>query len=126
VLGHNETLTVTVEFNPPAVGNWPSSALAVATTPANGDNQLVCKGTAVAATFGISFNATTFNYGSQPVGVAAAPKTLTITNSGSKPLNVSVAPIAVSGFACGGFNGTLNCGQSQTLSIAFTPLRKGL
>jgi hypothetical protein len=126
VLGHNQTLVVTVEFNPTAVGSWPSAALAVATTPANGDKQLVCKGTAVAATFGISFNATTFNWGSQPVGVAAAPKTLTITNNGSKPLNVSVAPIAVSGFSCAGFNGTLNCGQSQTLAIGFTPPAEGL
>jgi len=124
-LSPNQTVDVTVEFKPIAVGSWPSSALAVSLTPANGDNQLLCKGSAVAASFAISFNATTFNWGSQPVGVAAASKQLIITNSGSKPLSVSVAPIAVAGFACAGFNGTLNCGQSQPLAISFTPPAEG-
>lgn len=125
VLAHNETLVVTAAFNPTAIGSWPSAALGVTTTPANGDKQLVCKGTAVAATFSIGFNATTFNWGSQPVGVTSASKTLTITNNGSKPLNISVAPIAVSGFSCAGFNGTLNCGVSQSLAIGFTPPAEG-
>ena len=125
VLAHNETVVVTVAFTPTAVGNWPAAALAVATTPANGDNQLVCKGTAVAAAFAIGFNATTFNWGSEPVLVAAPPKTLTITNTGSKPLPISVAPINASGFSCAGYNGTLNCGQSQPLAIGFTPPTEG-
>lgn len=125
VLAHNENVVATVAFNPAAVGNWTSAALAVATTPAVGDNQLVCKGKAVAAAFSIAFNATTFNWGSVPVGVAAPSKTLTITNNGSKPLNVSLAPVSASGFACAGFSGILNCGTSQSLAIAFTPPTEG-
>lgn len=124
-LARNEALVATVAFDPGAVGNWTSSALAVATAPAVGDNKLLCTGKAVSAAFGISFNAMTFNWGSVPVGTSAPPKTLKITNNGSKPLNVSVAPVSSSGFACAGFNGTLNCGTSQSLSIAFTPPAEG-
>jgi hypothetical protein len=124
-LAHNETVVVTVAFNPTAAGNWPATPLAVSLTPANGDDQLTCKGTAVAATFAIGFSATTVDWGTQPVGVAAMPKTLTITNSGSMPLPISIAPFAASGFSCAGMNAMIPCGQSRPLQIGFTPQAAG-
>ena len=124
-LAHNESVVVTVAFNPTAAGNWPSTPLAVSLAPANGDDQLICKGTAVVATFAIGFDATTLDWGTQPVGVGATPKTLTITNTGSKPLPISMAPFAASGFSCAGFNRTLMCGQSQLLQIGFMPTAAG-
>lgn len=120
-LAKNETIDVTVAFNPTAVGNWTAAALAVSTTPANGDNQLVCKGQALAAEFKIQFNQTTFNFGKYPVGMQAPDRTLTITNNGSRANVVSVPSLNVSGFSCAGFNGTLNCGQAQDIPLHFTP-----
>jgi len=118
-LAPTEVVTVTVAFNPAAVGNWNPANLIVAAS--DGNHNLPCIGQALAATFLIQFNATTFNFGKIPVGQPAPGKTLIITNTGSKPLSVSVPPLNVSGFACAGFNGTLNCLQAQTIAIAFTP-----
>jgi hypothetical protein len=122
-LNPNETVVVTVQFNPTAIGSWnPANLVASAS---DGNHNLACVGQAVAASFSIQFNATAFNFGTTPVGQAAPGKTLIITNNGSKPLNVSIAPLNVSGFACAGFNGTLGCGQSQTIALAFTPPSEG-
>ena len=124
-LAKNETVTVTVAFNPTAPGTFNSVALPVSIAPATGDSQLICKGRALAAVAKVSFSATTLNFGTQPVGTAASPKTLTITNSGSLPLSVAIAPLSASGFACAGFNGMLNCGASQNIAVSFTPPAEG-
>ncbi|MFH1009607.1 MAG: choice-of-anchor D domain-containing protein [bacterium] len=124
-LAKNETLDVTVAFNPTSTGNWNSVELAVSTSPANGDNKLKCSGKGVPAQPKAQFNQTTFDFGIRPVGTAAPGQTLTITNNGSAPLTVSVPVLNVSGFTCAGFNGTLNCAQSQTISLGFTPPSEG-
>jgi Abnormal spindle-like microcephaly-assoc'd, ASPM-SPD-2-Hydin len=124
-LGKNEKVTVTVAFNPTTPGTFNSIALPVSITPANGDKTLVCTGTALPAKANVSFSATTLNFGTQPVGTPAPPKTLTITNTGSMPLSVAIAPLSASGFGCAGFNGTLNCGASQGIAISFTPPTQG-
>jgi hypothetical protein len=125
ILGKNQTLTVTVEFNPTAPGTFNSIPLPVSTTPTSGGNQLVCNGKALAAAPKVSFSATSLNFGSLPVGTAAPPKAITITNTGSMPLSVAIPPLAASGFACAGFNGTLNCGASQAVAVSFTPPAEG-
>ncbi|MBN2653675.1 MAG: choice-of-anchor D domain-containing protein [Nitrospirae bacterium] len=124
-LAKNETVAVTVVFNPSSAGNWNSSSLAVTTSPANGDNELICKGKALTAEFKIQFSSTSFSFGKHPVGTPSPGKTLTITNNGSKPLPVSVPVLNVSGFTCAGFNGTLDCGDSQTIALGFTPQSEG-
>lgn len=124
-LAKTETLDVTVVFNPTALGNWNSVELAVSTTPANGDNKLVCTGNGIAAQPKVQFNQTTFNFGTHPVGTPAPSKTLTITNNGTSPLTVSVPVLNTSGFTCAGFNGTLNCDQSQTIALGFTAPSEG-
>ncbi|MCX5199351.1 choice-of-anchor D domain-containing protein [Streptomyces sp. NBC_00249] len=121
----NETVSVTVVFEPTAVGTWPATALPVTTVPANGASQLVCKGKALPAEFKIAFSSPALNFGTHPVGVPAPAKTLVITNSGSKPLNVSVPPLGVAGFSCSGFSGSLTCGQTRSLSVGFTPPAEG-
>lgn len=123
-LALNETVDVTVAFNPTAPGNWNPANLTVAAS--DGNHNLPCVGKALAAMFSIQFNATTFNFGKNPVATSAPGKTLVITNNGSKAISVSVPPLNVSGFTCAGFNGTLNCGQAQTIALAFTPPSEGL
>ena len=124
-LAKNQTLDVTIQFAPGATGNWNSVELAVTTTPANGDNKITVSGEGVAAQPGAQFNATSFNFGTHPVGTAAPGKNLVITNNGSAPLVVTVPVLAVSGFACAGFNGTIGCGQAQTIGLGYTPTAEG-
>ncbi|MEZ4416379.1 MAG: choice-of-anchor D domain-containing protein [Gemmatimonadota bacterium] len=124
-LAKNETMTVTVAFNPTTVGNWNTQDLMITRSPANGADRLQCKGKAVAAQAKVTFSATSFNFGKHPVGTPAPGKTLSITNTGSLPLSVSVPVLSASGFTCAGFNGTLNCGQAQTIALGFTPPAEG-
>jgi hypothetical protein len=123
-LSPNEVVDVTVAFNPTAVGNFNPLNIPVSTSPANGDNQLVCKGKAVAAEFKIAFSATTINFGKIPVG-SNQSKTLTITNSGTKPMSVSSFGVAADNFTVAAFNVSLTCGQSFPVPIAFAPSSEG-
>jgi hypothetical protein len=125
ILSENEIVQVDVKFDPVAVGNWTSSALLVNISPANGDNQFVCKGKTLPAEFKIQFNSTTISFGKNPVGTSAPNRALTITNNGSKPLSVSVPSLNVSGFTCASFSGMLTCGQSTTISMSFIPPSEG-
>jgi len=127
-LSTNDTVDVTVAFSPTAVGDWRgqnSIKLNVLTIPANGDNKLVCEGRAVAAQPKVQFNQIVFDFGTEPVGNAAPTQTLNITNNGSAPLVVSVPVLSVSGFSCAGWNGTLDCGKSQTIALGFKPPSEG-
>lgn len=124
ILAPNEVVDVTVAFNPPAIGNWNPQNIPVSTTPANGDNQLVCKGKAVAAEFKIGFSATTLDFGKKPVGQNQS-KTLTITNTGTKAMAVSSFGVVSDGFSVAAFNVSLNCGQSFAVPIAFNPPSEG-
>jgi hypothetical protein len=127
-LSTNETVDVTVAFNPTVAGDWSgqnSIKLNVVTSPANGDNELVCEGKAVAAQPKVQFNHLVFDFGTVPVGKSATAQTLSITNNGSAPLVVSVPVLSVSGFSCAGWNGTLDCGKSQTIALGFNPPSEG-
>ncbi|MDQ3668004.1 MAG: choice-of-anchor D domain-containing protein, partial [Acidobacteriota bacterium] len=123
-LSPNEQVDVTVAFNPATTGNWNPQNIPVSTSPANGDNQLVCKGQALAAAFKISFSATTINFGKKPVG-QPQNVTLTITNTGSKAMTVSSAGVTADGFSVPPFSASLNCGQSLPVSVQFIPPSEG-
>ena len=120
----NQTVVVTVAFNPNAVGSWNPANLVV--NAGDGTHTLSCKGQALAAAFGIQFNATSHNFGTSPVGQAAPGWNLIITNNGSKPNNVSVPALNANGFSCAPWAGTLDCGQTQNIPVAFTPQATGL
>jgi hypothetical protein len=123
-LAPNEVVDVTVAFNPAAVGNFNPVNIPVSTSPVNGDNQLVCKGKAVAAEFKVTFSATTINFGKMPVG-STQTKTLTITNSGTKAMSVSSFGVSADGYTVAPFNVSLTCNQSFPVPVAFTPASEG-
>ena len=123
-LSPNEVVDVTVVFNPTAIGNWNPQNIAISTDPVNGDNQLVCKGKAVAAEFKIGFSATTLNFGKKPVN-SSQSTTLTITNTGTKPMSVSSFGATADGYTVAAFNVSLTCGQSFPVPIAFIPPSEG-
>jgi hypothetical protein len=117
-LAPNETLTVTVAFQPTAVGSWNAANLVVSAS--DGNHNLACVGTAVAASFGIGFNPpATVDFGTVAVG-ATSNQQLVITNAGSKPLTFTVPPLNASGFTCPGGSATLDCGKSQSFALTFT------
>jgi hypothetical protein len=124
-LSPNDVVNVTVAFNPSAIGDWNPQNIPVPTSPAIGDNQLVCKGKAVAAEFKISFSGTTIDFGKIPVGQNQS-KTLTITNTGTKAMSVNSFGVAADGFSVAAFNISLSCGQSFSVPIAFNPPSEGL
>lgn len=123
-LSPGQQVSVTIAFSPSTIGNWNAQNIPVATTPANGDNKLVCKGQALAADFKIGFSAVTFNFGKQPVGQVAS-KTLTITNTGHKSMAVSSGGVTSDGFSVAGFSVLLNCNQSVPITIQFNPASEG-
>jgi hypothetical protein len=95
------------------------------TSPAIGDAVLACRGSAVAATYAISITPSTVAFGSWPVGSAHPPMPITITNTGSRPQTVTSSGVSADGVNVAPFNTPLSCGQSTTVSVAFTPPTEG-
>jgi len=124
VLGHNESMTVTVTFAPTVVGPY-NLDLPVTTSPAIGDAVLPCRGSAVAASYAISITPSTVAFGSWPVGSLHPPINITVTNTGSRPQTVTSSGVSADGFNVAPVNIPLGCGQSTTISVAFTPPTEG-
>ena len=123
-LSPNETVDVTVAFNPAATGSWNPQNIPVSTTPVNGDHQLACIGKAVAAAFKIGFSATTIDFGKKPVGTNQS-LLLNITNTGTKPMLVSSAGVVADGFTVAPFSASLTCGQTLPVPLGFKPASEG-
>lgn len=121
-LDPNGTVTVTVTFAPGAVGNY-SNNLAVTRNPANGDSQAGCTGAAQAATAAYSAPGVV-SFGTVQVGVPVT-RNVTITNTGDLPISLNVGSSPGGPFQWAGFNGPLNCGQSTTITVTFTPQAAG-
>nr|MBA2559234.1 choice-of-anchor D domain-containing protein [Propionibacteriales bacterium] len=125
ILGPSESMTVTVAFAPTVAGTY-NLNLPVTISPAVGDSQLVCRGSAVAASFAISIIPTTVAFGAWPVGQPHPALNITITNTGSRAQTVSsVAGVSADGFTVAPFSAGLGCGQSTTVPVSFTPASEG-
>jgi len=121
-----QQMTATISFAPTSVGVFGPTSLPVVSTPAVGANKLVCAGTGRDPVAGITVSPNPIQFGDVPVGSAAAPRTLTVTNSGEQPLQVSVAPSpAGSPFSWAGDSVTMTCAESIQISLGFTPVTAG-
>jgi hypothetical protein len=125
-LDPNHSMTVTVTFAPGALGSFNNVNLPITRNPAKGDSQLTCSGKAVAAVAGFTAMPGTIDFGHVLVGSTTAPNLIAIKNTGDIATSVSV-PGAPPGspFQWTGFNGTLNCGQTQTIAVTFAPTAEG-
>jgi hypothetical protein len=123
-LSPGQSVTVTVAFNPVALGPVGPVPLSVTTVPANGDKKVDCSGNAKAADFAIAFSTHSVNFGTVPVGTPAS-KPVTIANTGHKPMTVSSAGVAADGFTVAPFSVTLDCGKSTPVSVQFQPASEG-
>jgi hypothetical protein len=120
------SLTATVTFAPGSVGPYNNVNLPITRTPSNGDSNLICSGKAVQALPSFAATPSRIDFGQIPVGVSAAPVTITVKNTGDVPIAVSI-PGAPSGspFRWTGFNGPLGCGKAQPIAVTFTPQIQG-
>ena len=99
VLDPGEEFDATIVFAPAATGNNIDRTLAVTTTPANGDNQIDCEGSARMAEAEISTSTNTLAFG-MLVHPSAATQTFTVTNTGELDVTITIAgPPAGSDFA---------------------------
>jgi len=119
-----ESMTVDVTFAPTSVGPTGTKNLPITRTPANGDDKLLCSGTARNAIKKVSITPASLLFGRVPVG---SPKTISfeIKNVGEINLTVSVVPpTAGSPFQWAAWNGTLtplSPNNSHSVAVTFTP-----
>jgi hypothetical protein len=123
-LRQNETLKGTIEFRPTTIQEW-NAQLHVETTPANGDDKIICHGEARNAEFKIEFDrGSPIDFEIVRVG-DSRDIVLTVTNAGSKQLDVSVEVTGDSDFTCEDADETLDCGSEKPVTIRFAPSEKG-
>src|SRR6266513_390225 len=74
----------------------------------------------------VSFDPPSLDFGGQAVGAISDPKTITLTNSGTDPLDITsitlTGPDPSEFVLIGGSDpGTLQPGESRTITVAFQP-----
>lgn len=124
-LNAGESMTVTVEFAPPAIGNYGPTDLALACSPAAGEDKLRCSGSARAPIKKLTLIPPSLAFGKLPVG-STDSKILKLRNDGEVPLAVSIAasPAGIA-FSWSVFNSTIGLGNSQDISVSFAPNAEG-
>jgi hypothetical protein len=117
---------ISVTFTPVASGSFTASV--TFTDNASGSPQAVAlSGTGASPV--VSLSPTSLSFGNQPVGVASASQTITLSNTGNAAL--SVGSIGLTGTNPSDFAQSNNCGTSVAagancaISVTFTPVANG-
>lgn len=124
----DSSCTVDVAFAPQTAGAKLAN-LAIADNAPGSPQLIALSGTAVAPPIA-QVNPSSWNFGSQSVGVSTAPETIAITNAGGTILNFTQA-IGIGGTNAAEFQQTNNCpvsltaGSSCTVSVTFSPQVSG-
>jgi hypothetical protein len=149
--GQTATFSVTTSGTAPLIFQWQKNAANISgatsasyTTPAtttsdNGANFTVGVSNAAgsvtssaailtvnAATYLLSANPTSLNFGNVNVG-ASSTRAVTLTNSGNSNLTISNTSVSGAGFSASGASAglVLTPGQAATLNVAFAPAATG-
>jgi hypothetical protein len=123
-LAMGASCTITVIFTPRQRGTL-SGSITIADNAFGSPQTISLTGISTALTVAPS----NLDFGSQTVGTASAPQTVTVTNSGSGP--VSIFGVHLSGSNPGAFTQTNTCGTSVpahgscTINVTFKPEYKG-
>lgn len=125
-LAPNATLTVPITFAPPALGAAGPTPITIGRNPARGDDTFSCRGTARAPVLAVTFAPSPLNFGTQPVGVASAPRNLEIRNTGEGPITVNVPASPAGAYQWAAVNNqAIPFGGSINVPITFTPAAEG-
>lgn len=125
--------TVSLGFRPSATGSW-SAALTVRTNAPDSPQAVALSGAGAAPVLKISVADVSLpdhvEFGSQPLGVTGAVKTLTLTNTGTVPLRID--RISLGGIDRGEFALIADSRQrvlppngSRSITLRFTPMAEG-
>jgi hypothetical protein len=119
--------TVTVAFQPTAVGATSGNISMVSNAPTS-PTSVALAGTGIAATLTLGISPTSLSFGNVTTGTSSATQNVTITNTGNS--NVSISQINLSGAGYSMMGGsapvTLTPSQNLTLTVQFSPTTAGV
>ena len=124
-LSANQSATFTVQFAPQNTGAVSGSLLLTSNDP-NSPTTVQLSGTGIAATFILTPNPPSVNFGNVNVG-SNSSQNVTLTNSGNSNVNISQVNVTGNSFSATGIAPpvTLMPGQVATLSTKFSPSGSG-
>ena len=119
---------IRVTFKPSAAGTR-TAELSILDNAAGSPQMVTLSGTGTATSPAITLSGTSITFGNDPVGVAAGPDVLTVTNSGNASL--ALTSVGISGTNSGDFAQTNTCGSSLAagaqcaVRVTFKPTASG-
>ncbi len=124
-LSANQSTTFTVQFAPQNSGGASGSVVFNSNDP-NSPTTVQLSGTGVAATFVLTPNPGSLNFGNVNLG-SSGSQNVTLTNSGNSNINITQVNVTGAGFSASGVTPpvTLMPGQAATLSVTFSPSGAG-
>jgi hypothetical protein len=124
-LSTNQSTTFTMQFAPQNPGGASGSLMLNSNDPSS-PTAIQLSGTGVAATFTLTPNPGSVNFGNVNLGSRSSQNVM-LTNSGNSNVNISQVSATGSGFGVTGVTPpvTLMSGQAATLSVTFSPSGAG-
>jgi hypothetical protein len=118
--------TVTVAFQPTAVGATSGNISMVSNAPTS-PTSVALAGTGIAATLTLGISPTSLSFGNVTTGTSSATQNVTITNTGNSNVTISQINLSGAGYSMTGGSApvTLTPSQNLTLSIQFSPTTAG-
>jgi hypothetical protein len=118
--------TVTVAFQPTAVGATSGNISIVSNAPTS-PTSVALAGTGIAATLTLGISPTSLSFGNVTTGTSSATQNVTITNTGNSNVTISQINLSGAGYSMTGGSApvTLTPSQNLTLSIQFSPTTAG-
>ncbi len=124
-LSPNQSSAFNMEFAPQAAGNA-SGSLSVWSNAPGSPTIVALSGTGVAATFLLTANPTSLNFGNVDVG-SKSTQSVSLSTTGNSNVTISQVSVSGVGFSVSGVSSqqTLTPGQTATLGVTFTPTASG-
>jgi len=112
----NSSCTVSVSFTPPATGSF-TGTLTITDNAFNSPQVVNLSGSGVLA---VTFSPASLSFPNQAIGMASAPKTLTLVNN--QAVSLTITSVTTTGnFTASGCPATLAAQASCVISVTFTP-----
>jgi hypothetical protein len=118
--------TITVSFQPTAVGTASGSISIVSNAPTS-PTPVALTGTGIAAILTLGISPTTLNFGNVTTGTSSATQNVTIANTGNSKVSISQINLSGAGYSMTGGSApvSLSPAQNLTLTNQFSPTAAG-